>query len=188
MGEYRSPLADVPLRDLSITERLFEGLGLAGDRVVLTDGPSGDSSTGSAMIDRIRRLAGGLQAQGVGTGSVLALRAPNMPDYAVFFHAAALTGATVTTINPAYTAPEVSHQLHDSGSVLLATIPAFLPVASAAAEGSLVREIVTLGESAGYRSLDDLMSPPLAAQVTVDLDGHVLALPYSSARPGCRRV
>lgn len=184
MAEHRSPLPDVPLREVGITDRLFEGLALAADRVILTDGPTGVAFTGDGLAYRIRRLAGGLQARGVGPGTVVALMAPNMPDYAVFFHAAALAGATITTINPTYTAPEVAHQLTDSGAVLLATIPAFLPVATAAAAGTLVREIVTLGHSDHHQSLEALMGPPLAAQVAVDLDRHVLVLPYSSGTTG----
>ena len=184
MVEYRSPLPDVPLRDVSITERLFEGLTLGADQVMLTDGPSGASFTGAAVIDRIRRLAGGFAAEGVGPGTVIGLLAPNHPDYAVVFHAAALAGATVTTLNPTYTATEAAHQLKDSGAVLLVTIPAFLPLATAAIAGSAVREVVTIGEAPGLRCIDDLMGDPLAAQVPVDLDAHVLALPYSSGTTG----
>ena len=184
MAEYRSPLPDVPLRRVSITERLFEGLDLAADRVILTDGPTGTAYTGAALRERIARLAGGLQAEGVGPGTVIALMAPNMPDYAVVFHAAALAGATVTTLNPTYTATEAAHQLKDSGATLMFTIPAFLPVATEAAQGSSVREILTLGPAEGHRQIDDLMGPPLAAQVPVDLEAHVLALPYSSGTTG----
>jgi 4-coumarate--CoA ligase len=184
MTEARSRYADVPLRDLSITERLFEGLVRAGDRVILIDGPSGLSYSGLALQDRIRRLAGGLQAAGVGPGTVVAILAPNHPDYVAAFHATALAGATVTTLNPTYTAPEAAHQLKDSGASLLITIPAFLDTAKAAAEGSTIREIVTIGPAAGHRSLDDFLGPALAAQVPVDLDRHVLALPYSSGTTG----
>jgi 4-coumarate--CoA ligase len=184
MTAHRSPLPDVALRDVSITERLFEGLTQAGDRVVLTDGPSGEGWTGDALIDRIRQLAGGLQARGIGPGSVIALMAPNMPDYAVVFHAVALAGGTITTINPTYTAPEVGHQLRDSGATILFTIEAFLPVALAALEGTRVAEVVTLAPSPGHSSIADLMGQPLAAQVPVDLDGHVLVLPYSSGTTG----
>lgn len=184
MPEYRSPLPDVPVRAISITERLFEGLDLAADRVILTDGPTGTAYTGLGLSDRIRRLAGGLQAEGVGPGTVIALMAPNMPDYAVVFHAAALAGATVTTLNPTYTATEAAHQLKDSGASLMVTIPAFLPVATEAAKGSAVREIVTLAPAEGHRQLDDLLGPALAAQVAVDLESHVLALPYSSGTTG----
>jgi acyl-CoA synthetase (AMP-forming)/AMP-acid ligase II len=79
MAEHRSPLPDVPLRDISITERVFEGLTLGADRVLMTDGPSGDSLTGAQLMDRIRRLAGGLQAEGVGPGSVIAILARRSP-------------------------------------------------------------------------------------------------------------
>ncbi|TAG28360.1 MAG: 4-coumarate--CoA ligase family protein, partial [Rhodobacterales bacterium] len=184
MVEYRSPLPDVPLRDVSITERLFEGLLHGADRVMLTDGPSGAALTGAALIDRIQRLAGGLQAEGVGPGTVIGLLAPNSPDYAVVFHAAALAGATVTTLNPTYTATEAAYQLKDSGAVLLVTIPGFLPLAATATQGSMVREVLTIGVAPGHRSIDDLLGPPLMAQVPVDLDSHVLALPYSSGTTG----
>ncbi len=181
---FKSPLADVALRDICITERLFEGLAKGGDRPLLIDGPSGASLTGAALRDRIDRLAGGLSAQGIGPGSVLALMAPNMPDYAVAFHGVAYAGATLTTINPTYTAPEVAHQLTDSGATVLITIPAFLPVAETAVQGTAVREIVVIGGAAGKRSLADLMGDPLGAQVPVDLDRHVQVLPYSSGTTG----
>jgi 4-coumarate--CoA ligase len=184
MPEHHSPLPPVPLRPVSITERLFEGLVLSATRPVMVDGPTGKTYTGQEFEDRIRRIAGGLRAEGVGPGTVIALMAPNMPDFSVVFHAAAFAGATVTTLNPTYTAPEAAHQLKDSGASLLFTIPAFLPVAVAAAEGSGVREIITLGPAEGYRQLDDLLGPPLSAQVPVDLDTHVLALPYSSGTTG----
>ena len=41
MTIFNSPLADVPLRNVSITERLFEGLALDPGRVALIDGPMG---------------------------------------------------------------------------------------------------------------------------------------------------
>jgi 4-coumarate--CoA ligase len=47
-----------------------------------------------------------------------------------------------------------------------------------------VREIITFGAADGHRRVDDLLGPPLAAQVPVDLDSHVLALPYSSGTTG----
>ena len=57
------------------------------------------------LYDDIRRLAGGLASRGFGPGDVLAIMAPNMPEYAVLFHGAAMAGGTVTTINPTYTTP-----------------------------------------------------------------------------------
>ncbi len=184
MTIFKSPHGAVALRDISITERLFEGL--AGDpaRVVLIDGPTGAQMTAGALETGIRRLAGGFAACGTGPGRVVAILAPNMPEYAVVFHGAAFAGATLTTINPAYTAAEVAYQLRDARADLLFTIPAFLEVAVEAAQGTNVAQIVVIGGAAGYASLDDLMGDPLAAQVPVDLARDVLVLPYSSGTTG----
>ena len=43
---------------------------------------------------------GGLAALGFGKGDVLGILAPNIPEYAIVFHAVATTGGTITTINP----------------------------------------------------------------------------------------
>ena len=184
MTIFKSPLADVAMRDVSITERLFEGL--AGDpgRIVLIDGPSGAELSGEALRDRIERLAGGLSKAGFGAGQVVALMAPNSPDYAVVFHAVAFAGGTITTVNPTYTATEVNHQLRDSGATLLITIPAFLAVAQTAIEGTAVRKIAVIGAASGQMSIDDMMGAPLQAQAPVDLDRHILVLPYSSGTTG----
>ena len=184
MTIFNSPLADVPLRDVSITERLFEGLASDPDRVVLIDGPSGVGMTGAGLQGRVQRLAGGLTAAGFGAGHVVAILAPNMPDFATVFHGVAYAGGTITTVNPTYTAPEVIHQLKDAGAVLLFTIPAFLAIAKAAIIGTKVRQIVVIGGADGYAALDDIMGDAMAAQVTVDLDRHVLVLPYSSGTTG----
>ena len=184
MTIFKSPLAEIPLRDVSITECLFEGLSRDPSAVALIDGPTGAQMTGASLRDRIERLAGGLTARGYGAGQVVAIMAPNMPDFATVFHAVGYAGGTVTTINPTYTAAEVAHQLKDAKATLLITIPAFLPIAEAAIEGTSVREIVTIGQADGVVSLDDFMGPPLASQVPVDLDRHVMVLPYSSGTTG----
>ncbi|MGD9863314.1 MAG: AMP-binding protein, partial [Pseudodonghicola sp.] len=158
--------------------------GIDPDRTILIDGPSGRSMTGAQFIGAVKSLAGGLTERGYAPGRVLALMAPNIPEYCVVFHGAAWAGGTVTTINPTYTAHEVNHQLIDSGAEILVTIPLFLDTAKAAAEGTGVKEIVVIGEAEGATPLSALMGAPLAAQAPVDLDDHVVALPYSSGTTG----
>ena len=184
MTIHTSPLPDVALRDISITDRVLLGLRADPALVVAVDGPSGASMTGAQMEGAIRELAGGLQALGIGPGAVVALLAPNSPDYAVVFHAVALTGGTVTPINPTYTAPEVAYQLRDAGAVLLVTVPALLDVARAAAVDTAVAEVVVIGTAEGVRGIDALRGPVLAEQVPVDLDRHPVVLPYSSGTTG----
>lgn len=181
---HESPFGDFAVRDVSITELVMEGLAGRPEAPALIDGPSGRVLTCGALVAGIKSLAGGLTARGLAPGKVIAIMAPNLPEYAVVFHGVAWAGGTVTTINPTYTAAEVKHQLNDAGAVVLVTIPQFMETAKAAVEGTGVREIVTLGQAEGATPLSALMSAPLERQAPVDLDDHVVALPYSSGTTG----
>lgn len=184
MTVFRSPLPDIAIPDLSITELLMRDLGTRPDEVVLVDGPSGREMTAGALMAGIKALAGGLTARGFGPGQTVALLSPNIPEFCLVYHAVAWAGGTVTTINPTYTAPEVRHQLQDSGASLLITVPPFAEVATEAAEGTGIREVAVIGAAPGLTPLADLMGPPQEAQAPVDLDRHILVLPYSSGTTG----
>ncbi|NKX44329.1 AMP-binding protein [Roseicyclus persicicus] len=183
MTGYPSLYGTVEVAPISITEKLFEGLVGREAEPAIIDGPTGRVLTAGDLIDRIRRLAGGLTERGVLPGGTVAILAPNMPEYPVVFHGVAWGGGTVTTLNPTYTAPEIHHQLNDSGAVMLVTIPAFAEVARAAVEGTGVRDIVVIGGQ-NCLSLDDVMGVPLLAQAPVDVAEHVVVLPYSSGTTG----
>lgn len=178
---HTSPYPPIALRGESITERVLRGLAGDPERVAMIDGPTGREVTAGALEEGIRRLAGGLRARGLGKGDVVAILAPNLPEYAVVFHGVAFAGATVTTINPTYTVPEVAHQVQDSGAGLLITVPAFLETARAAAGGI---DVAVIGEAEGATPLAALMGAPLAAQVPVDDATDVAVLPYSSGTTG----
>lgn len=184
MTDYASSLSDIPLSDLSITERVFEGLETRASETVLIDGPTGRSITAAEFVDQVKRLAGGLNAQGLGKGKTIALMTPNMPEFCVVFHGAAWAGGTVTTINPTYTAAEVSHQLVDSNAAILVTIPALLDTARAALEGTGTKEIYLIDGAKEAKSLDALMGEPQEHQTPIDADSDIVALPYSSGTTG----
>ncbi len=180
---HRSPLPDVAIPDVRLTDFVLEGgRGRAG-KPALIDGPSGRVVTYGQLEDGIRRLAGGLAARGFGPGDVLALMAPNLPEYAVVFHGVALAGGAITTVNPTYTEREVHHQLNDAGASILVTVPMFLDVARLAAADSGVTDIYVIGEAEGVPSLGALFGEPLTEQVPVAAD-DVVALPYSSGTTG----
>lgn len=63
-----------------------------------------------------RAVAAGLQARGISTGDVVAIQLPNWYAGAVAQAAAALTGAVLLPIVPAYGAHEVSFILRESGA------------------------------------------------------------------------
>jgi acyl-CoA synthetase (AMP-forming)/AMP-acid ligase II len=185
---YRSPLPDVEIPDLPVTEYVLAGAAGRGDKPALIDGVSGRTLTYTGLEAAVASLAGGLAASGFAKGDVLALMAPNMPEYAVVFHAVAMAGGIITTINPAYTESEVHQQLQDSGARILVTIPPLVTTAARAGEGTQVAEVYVLGEAQGARPLAALSGPPLAAQVPVGPD-DVVVLPYSSGTTGlCKGV
>jgi acyl-CoA synthetase (AMP-forming)/AMP-acid ligase II len=146
MTTFKSPFPDLPLRDLTITQALFAALERSPDRIVLTDGPTGQDWTAADLMAAIKRFAGALSAKGFGAGHRFAMMAPNCPEFAVVFHGVAWAGGTITTINPSYTAPEISHQLKDSGAEVLFTPPAFEAVAREGLKGTDCRHLVMLGD------------------------------------------
>ena len=180
---HRSPLPDVDIPDVPLSEFVLRRTGDLADKPALIDGPTGRTLTYGDVERGARSFAGGLVASGFGPGDALALMAPNIPEYAVVFHGVALAGGTITTINPTYTEGETRHQLVDAGASLLVTVPAFLDVASAAATDTGVRDVFVIGGADGARPFDDLLGEPLAAQVPVSTD-DVVALPYSSGTTG----
>ena len=130
---FTSPLPDVVLPDVAITPFVFRLAETQPDTTAMIDGPTGRSYTYGQLYGAVLKAAGGLAARGFEKGDVFAIMAPNLPEYAIAFHAVATRGGIVTTINPTYTAEEVEYQLNDAGARFLLTIPMFLDTAREAA-------------------------------------------------------
>ncbi len=185
MTIYQSPLGGIAVPEVSITDLVLAGLAGRGDAPAMIDGVSGAVMTADALSHAIRQLAGGLQARGIGPGQVVALMAPNCADYAVVMHGVVYAGAALTTANPTYTAPELRHQLVDSGACMLFVHPSFLSLAREAVIGTQAAKIVVLGDGHdGAPGLHSLMGAALGAQVPVDLARDTAVLPYSSGTTG----
>lgn len=177
MAIITSPFPDVAITDQTITERVFSNLVKRPDEVVLIDGPTGQSLTAAAFMLQVKRLAGGLGANGLGAGKTIALMAPNMPEYCVIFHGVAWAGGTITTLNPSYTSAEVAHQLADADADILITTADFFKTAKSGAGG---RQVIAIGTP----EYEALFGAPLETQIPVDLDAHSVVLPYSSGTTG----
>jgi 4-coumarate--CoA ligase len=180
---HRSPLPDVEIPEVPVTEYVLRMADTYPDRAALIDGPSGRTYTYSQLRDLIHRFAGGLAARGFGRGDTLGLMAPNLPEYAIVFHGVAVAGGTVTTINPTYGAEEVRFQLLDAGASMLVTIGLFAETASAAIEGTPITEVLTLDGAEGTGNALALLGEPIE-QVTIDPREDVVVLPYSSGTTG----
>jgi acyl-CoA synthetase (AMP-forming)/AMP-acid ligase II len=175
------PAIDIP--DTSITEFTMRQVDVVPDRPALIDGATGRVVTFRELKDSIHSLAGRLAAHGFEPGDTLGLVAPNGPEYAIIFHAVAVAGGTITTVNPAYGAEEIRFQLQDAGASLLITLGALMGIVEEAIEGTDVREIITIDGVEGSTPLDDLMGDAME-QVAIDPHEQVVVLPYSSGTTG----
>src|SRR5580765_20974 len=173
---FTSPLPSVSIPDSPLTPYTLARAAELGDKAAFIEGPSGRVVTYEQLDESVRRLAGGWVESGLRRGDVVAVMAPNCPEYGIVFHAVALAGGVVTTINPTYTSGEVHHQLVDSGATRLVTVPMFLETATAAIADTGVKEVYVIGEADGYTPLASVSAEPLAEQVPVDLD-DVVVLP-----------
>jgi len=120
---FRSAYADVVIPNRSLSDFVLGAAHEHSAKPALVDNSTGLVLTYAQLLDRVRRAASGLAALGIGKGDVVALSAPNSPEFAVAFHAVVRLGAVVTPINPANTSHEIAHQLDASGAkVLVAAI------------------------------------------------------------------
>ena len=180
---HTSPLPDVEIPQVTVTDYVLRLADTYPDRAALIDGATGRVITFAELKTLVHQFAGGLAERGFGTGDTLALMAPNIPEYAIVFHGVAVAGGTVTTVNPTYGAEEVRFQLRDAGASMLITIGMFAETATAAIEGTAIHEVLTLDHAEGTGNALDLLGDP-TEQVPVDVMNDVVVLPYSSGTTG----
>jgi len=174
---------DYPETD--VTSFVLERAEELGDKPALIDGPTGRTITYAELDQATKALAAGLAARGFEPGDSLCVYMPNLPEYAVAFHGVARAGGMASTANPLYTPRELQHQLEDSGSKFLLTIPQFMDTAKKAAEAAGVEEIFVVGEAEdGATALSDLMGEAGDAPELDVSDDTLAVLPYSSGTTG----
>ena len=181
---WKSPYAALETTDTSLEVLVREAAAAAPDRPALVHGPSGQVVSYGLLAARIDRLAAALAGRGFGPGDVVAIWAPNVPQWAGVALAAMAAGGGVTGIGPSATEPEAARQLADSAASLLVTTPAQVAGARRAAAGTAVREIVVLGEAAGATPLAALLDGDEPAPDNPADPGATALLPYSSGTTG----
>lgn len=182
---FRSPFPDVEIPNEPLYEFVLGGAGSAGDRPALVDGVSGRSLSYSELVRDVRCLASGLANIGIRQRDVVAIWSPNVPEYAVVFHAVVRLGAILTTANPAYTANELGFQLRDADTKLLVTTAALAERArEAVASTGRSISIVTIDEVEGLPSLASIAREADPPSAVIDPIEDVAVLPYSSGTTG----
>ena len=182
---FRSPHQAVTIPETSLTEYVLQRAIELGAKPALIDGPSGRTIRYGQLPGAIRLLAAGLAGHGLIKGDVFAVYSPNLPEYALAFHAVATLGGVTTMVPTLFTDDEIRTQLRDSGAKYLLTIPELMDKTRKAVRGSNVRQIFVVGEAPGavpFASLlvHERIFPPTVIKPHEDL----AALPYSSGTTG----
>ena len=99
-----------------------------------------------------RQLAAYLQGLGLQRGDRVALMMPNVPQYPAAVAAVLRAGFVVVNVNPLYTAPELEHQLKDSGAKAIIIIENFAATLQKCIANTPVKHVVlaAMGDRLGF--------------------------------------
>ncbi len=95
------------------------------------------------------RFARALLALGVQRGDRVALSLPNIPQYPIAFYGILRAGGIVVPCNPLYTAPELEHQLNDSGARVIVTLGMFYATLASVRDRTPIEHVI-IGSAAEY--------------------------------------
>ena len=183
---HPSLLPDEPLSSQPVTGYVLERAGELADQPAVVDGPGEWSLTFSQLEHSVYSLSGGLAASGFQRGDVAALVAPNSPWYPVVFHAVAVAGGAVTTVNPTYGAEEIAYQLTDSQASLVFAADMFAAqTQEAMGQAGVAGDVVVIDSDNPSQGapMQSTLGDPIT-QVEVDPLNDVVVLPYSSGTTG----
>jgi acyl-CoA synthetase (AMP-forming)/AMP-acid ligase II len=182
---FKSPYPDITIPDIDLATFVLQQIRDYGDKPALVDGLSGRTISYGELSVLIRQAASGLHAMGFKKGDVFAIYSPNLPEYIVAFHAIALVGGIISTINPQYTAEEVHHQLRDSGATYMLTVSALLENTKKAVMDTRVHQILTFDETSEFLTFSALLSTNGSAPaIRINPAEDIVVLPYSSGTTG----
>lgn len=193
---------DLPAQEDTLIEHLWKDACVWEDKKFLTCSVS--SSTYTYREARrlshgfARALAGGLgrlDAKGhrLSKGDVLAVVAPNTPEFVLAAHGAIEAGLTVTFVNPLYTPEETARQLAICGARMVVTVPILLPLVRAVTQklpqyvGTVLLDQLPSEQPAGEFSFQCLAAEGASTEgvrLPRNAPEDVAILPFSSGTTG----
>jgi long-subunit acyl-CoA synthetase (AMP-forming) len=162
------------------------------DRVALRMKGDEFSMTWGEYAEKVKRIASGLAAMGLGRGDTVGIMLTNRPEFHMADTAAMHLGATPYSVYNTYTADQIAYLVGDAGNRIIVTEPAFLDtVLKVKEQCSAVEHVVDVTGSGreGTISLDELEAKGddgfdfEAAWRAVEPD-DVLTLIYTSGTTG----
>jgi long-chain acyl-CoA synthetase len=139
-----------PTQLRSLQQLLEETCAKHGERVAFIQ--MGAQLTYRQLDELTRAFAAWLQQQGLRKGDRLAIMLPNTLQYPIAMFGALRAGLIVVNTNPLYTAPELLHQLSDSGATAILVLENFAHVVQKVLAGTQVKRVLVtaVGDFLGF--------------------------------------
>ena len=118
----RAPGPTWMLPDVALTAFLLAAAAERADHPAVVDAATGRSLTYGELAHQVERAAAGFAANGLRKGDVVAILAPNSPEWLVACHGAIAAGGVVSGLNLLWSADEIATQIHDSRARFLVTV------------------------------------------------------------------
>jgi long-subunit acyl-CoA synthetase (AMP-forming) len=149
-----------------------------GDRLALRTAGGGVELTWSQYAERVRRVAGGLAALGVGRGDTVATMLVNRPEFHIVDAAALHLGATPFSVYNTSPAEQIADLMTNAGNRVVVTQRRFADVVSAVAAPAVEHVILVEDGLPEFGELD------FEATWRAVTPGDVAALIYTSGTTG----
>jgi acyl-CoA synthetase (AMP-forming)/AMP-acid ligase II len=165
---FASPYPPVDVPGIPLTWYVLRHARRYGSRVAIIDVAGERQYTYAELESAVRRVSGALRVRGFRKGDVLALLAPNLPEY------------------PLDTADDLARHLNEAGARLVVTVPSEVAKTAALIGRTKVEEIIVFGDADGATPFSSLASfsgdaPPEPA---VDPARDVVTILHSSGSTG----
>lgn len=150
-------------------------------------GSTNTSYTYSELKDLSKKFASALSRKGIKKGDVVAILAPNVPEFAIVFLGVLQLGAIVTCANPHFTSNELTNQLKEANAKCIVAVRQLVHRAKEAEEELETGRVFVIGEDDECESVSDLLKEGETAslpRVTLNPKEDLAILPFSSGSGG----
>ncbi|MFI9010127.1 AMP-binding protein [Actinosynnema sp. NPDC053489] len=175
---------DVELPRTSLTSWVLRHAEEHGSAVATTDVSGNASYTFAELAANVRRAAQGLRELGLRKGDVLAILAPNVPEYPIAYHAAALAGGIVVALNPLDTSDDLVDRMEEAGTRFLVTVPHEMPKVTGFLDRTDVEHVIVLGGAEGATPFSSLLTHGEIVETALDPSEDVVTVLHSSGSTG----
>jgi acyl-CoA synthetase (AMP-forming)/AMP-acid ligase II len=166
----------------TVTGRLLATAPSRGQRTALAGGLTGRVCYAD-LAATIQAAAAGLAWRGLQPGDSVGVHVPDAACYVIAAHAIRAAGGVPSPVAPGLTVEEIAGQLGDCCARLLLTGPPLEWAAQAAAELSLVRQVISFGEAPGTVQFSAMLHMG-TLQAQHGRPGDIALLPYERGGTG----